>query len=95
MTAPEFSFEHRWEPPDTVVNTSCEHMDPSWFGRVPPGTLVAVQGTDMDHEQHGHAIGCLAHMRDLFPMRETLFAGSLPFSYPDKSFLRFMVIGRR
>ena len=38
--------------PGVVVNTSCEHLDPfgDWYGRIPAGTLVALQSNDMFEE---------------------------------------------
>lgn len=91
----DFSFSGWGGPPDVVINTSCEHMEPSWYLKVPSHTLLALQGTNMEHEQHEHGIASLDEMRARFPMRETLFAGTLSFSYPDKQFDRFMLIGRR
>jgi hypothetical protein len=85
---------HWGEPPDIVVNTACEHMDAVWFAHVPQGTMLALQGCDMEHEQHSHRITSVADLATLYPLRRPLWEGVLDFSYPGAfSFRRSMLIG--
>jgi hypothetical protein len=84
--------------PDIVVNTSCEHFDSlAWWERVPAGKLVVLQSTDMPHEEHHHGAGSLEGMRALYGagFEQIHFAGQKKFSYPDKSFRRYMLIGTK
>src|SRR5690606_7245251 len=38
---------------DLWINTSCEHfVTQNWWTHLPAGHLVALQGTDMVHEEH-------------------------------------------
>jgi hypothetical protein len=82
------------EPPDVVVNTACEHMKATWFEHVPKGTLMVLQGCDMEHEQHSHRIASVDDLASLYPLSEPLWEGVLDFDYPGAfSFRRSMRIG--
>jgi len=37
---------------DTIINTSCEHMDSSWFFKIPQGILVVLQTTNFEIPDH-------------------------------------------
>ena len=60
---------------------------------VPKGTMVALQGNDMIHDDHVVVSTTLEEFAEEYPLTETLFAGQKTFTYPDWSFVRFMVIG--
>jgi hypothetical protein len=84
----------RGEPPDVVVNTSCEHVADfgGWFARLPSGHLVVLQSNDY-HGIPGH-VNCvpdLAAFGAQAPLQQVLFAGTLPA----KRYRRFMLIGRK
>jgi hypothetical protein len=82
--------------PHIIINTSCEHMPNDWTREVPKKTLLAIQGTNMDHEQHTHGIRTLYDLVQYGgPWAEIRFANNRAFHYPDKTFERFMVIGFR
>lgn len=80
--------------PDIVINSSCEHMkDFLWWNNIPEGTVVCLQGSDMDDPDH-----CL-HFKDakelirLFPMQELWYDGIKRFEFNDNGFYRSMIIG--
>lgn len=73
-------------PPQLVINTSCNDMqDPSWYRRIPAGSMVALQSRD-DHET-------ISEMDDGYPMSRTLFLGSKSLRDPEMSYQRLMKIG--
>lgn len=73
-----------------VVNTSCEHMDNTWYDNIPKGTLVALQTNDyFDNEQHINCCKDLKEVKIKYPMTSIMYAGELDtFLYT-----RFMLIG--
>jgi hypothetical protein len=80
--------------PDLIINTSSEHFDSMlWFDQIPKGKRVIIQGNDMPHDDHVIHSSTLEEFADLYPLSETVYAGSLDFHYPDWSFTRFMIIG--
>lgn len=77
-----------------VVNTSCEHFeDHSWFKNIPAGVMVALQSTDMEHEQHKSKVQTLSEMKEKYADLDLLYSGEKVFVFPDWSFKRFMLIG--
>jgi hypothetical protein len=82
--------------PDIVINTSTEHFSSmEWFNRIPKGTLVCLQGNDMNHEDHHSQYTDLNSFANSFPLTEVKYIGEHKFSYPSWSFTRFMLIGRK
>lgn len=82
------------ESPDIVINTSVEHFaSRQWYDLIPAGTLVALQGNDMPHDDHVHAYTNLGDFTKSFPMKTCYYAGQLAFTYPTWTFTRYMVIG--
>ena len=82
--------------PDLIINTSTEHFNNlTWWNNIPKGTIVALQGNDMVHDDH------IIHFRNLedfahtFSMSKTLYSGTLNFNYPTWEFTRFMLIGEK
>lgn len=73
----------------TVINTACEHMDSSWFFKIPEGTLVALQTTNLDIPDHLSIVGNLDSMKEIFPLTETFHDGELDLV----DYKRFMIIG--
>lgn len=83
-------------PPHLVINSVVEHLSGShWFDAIPAGTWVALQSTDMPHAQHCRTHASLEEFRSCFPLSHVAYSGSKEFKYPDKSFSRWMVIGRK
>lgn len=87
--AKEQWFDAR-EIPNTIINTSCEHTDPSWFENVPPGKIVILQSTDfMEGEGHVNCMSDLEEFKQTYPMTETWYDGSMSF----QKYKRFMLMG--
>lgn len=78
--------------PDLIINTSCEHMDETWFHNIPEGKLICLQTNDyFSNEQH---INCVENENvalEKYPMKEVLFKGTLNTPV----YNRFMLIGRK
>jgi hypothetical protein len=80
------------ERPDTIINTSCEHLVQfsGWWERIPHGKLVILQSNDFRiPAEHVNCKSSLAEFRESAPLSRELFAGELPL--PD--YRRFMLIG--
>ena len=75
-----------------IVNTSCEHMDNTWYDNIPKGTLVALQTNDyFDNDQHINCCKDLNDAKSKYPMTSIMYSGTL------ETFLynRFMLIGTK
>jgi hypothetical protein len=92
----EYLYRADHDKPNLVINTSCEHFDSmGWFNRIPSGTLVALQSNNLKHDEDTNAIDDLNQMILNYPLTDIQYSGSLNFSYVDKSFSRFMIIGNK
>ena len=76
--------------PDWVINTSCEHMDNSWFETADSEQLIIMQSNNAP-EFEGHINTCedLEDFKTKYPLRKNLFAGELQ----TPAYTRFMQIG--
>lgn len=80
--------------PHIIINSSVEHMGPGpWFDRIPKGTIVVVQGSDLPHDDHVRRILTIDELRSACPMDRELYSGSITFNYPGLELKRFMIIG--
>jgi len=81
---------------DVVINTSSEHIiDKEWFRNI-TNQLVVIQGTDQihdDNDPHDYVFD-IEQLKQKYPMLN-YFEGQKEFVYPDKTFNRFMLIGRK
>jgi len=80
------------ETPDTIINTSCDHIDPfdDWWNMIPKNKLVILQNNDSKiDDDHVNNINSLDEMKAQAPMEKILFEGVLRL--PDYN--RFMLIG--
>ena len=94
LTADVYGLDYASEPPDVVINTSCEHLErfAEWFDRIPEGMLLVLQSNDFfDCDSHVNCVPDLAALRRQAPLSESLFEGALE----TKNYTRFMVIGRK
>ena len=83
-----------WNGPDLVINTSTEHFESSdWWDNIPKGTVVALQGNNMPHEDHHIHSNSLEDFVTSFPVTTLLYRGEKEFSYPTWKFTRYMLIG--
>lgn len=75
---------------DMVINTSCEHMDNSWFENLPDGTFVVLQTNDyFENEQHSNCCEDLEAAKSKYPMSSFYYEGELD----TQLYNRFMLIG--
>lgn len=80
--------------PDTIINTSCEHIEnfSEWYNLIPNGKLVILQSNDyFEVEEHINTYNTLVEFSLSSPMTETLFEGELFLP----NYTRFMKIGYR
>jgi hypothetical protein len=84
-------------PPDIVINTSVEHLDRrEWFWEIPRGTLIALQASDLEHDDHVAEYTSQEDLAREFPLEETMFVGTRKFRFDNGlEFSRFMIIGRK
>lgn len=81
------------EAPDTVINTSCDHMlSRSWFDLIPEGKLVVLQNNDWEeNDQHTDTVDSIQSFRSMYPLSEYVFEGELDC----KIYTRYMLVGRK
>ena len=84
--------QEMWAPPDTIINTSCEHIDPTyWAKRIPEGVRIIAQSNNMKHiKEHQHCVNSVEELLQQIQLTNIEFAGSLPLP---GGYTRFMVIG--
>jgi hypothetical protein len=83
------------ERPDTIINTSCDHIADfeKWWEMIPKGKIVVIQNNDFKDggEDHVNVVDSLEHMLSQAPVSRILFAGEREFA----KYKRFMMIGIR
>lgn len=85
-------FEVLYDTPDTVINTSCEHINnfEEWYAKIPNGKLVILQCNDyVEIEEHVNCHETLQEFETQTPLEVELFSGELQL---DK-YKRYMRIG--
>ena len=76
--------------PDWVINTSCEHMNSSWFETADSDQLIIMQSNNSpDFDGHINTCSDLEHFKAKYPMSNIKFAGELK----TPAYTRFMQIG--
>lgn len=80
-----------------LVNTSCEHFgSDAWLRKVPSGTKIFLQSTNMPHKEHISPPQNVKEFQHRFMSLVDIHgADSLHFSYPTGDFHRFMLWGRK
>ena len=77
-----------------VVNTSTEHFDNNnWFENIDKGTLVLLQGNDLEIDDHVSRPKSLEHFVSLYPINDVKFSGTMNFQFKNMSYNRHMIIG--
>ena len=82
------------ESPDTIINTSCEHIKDfdSWYSKIPANKLVILQSNNyFEIEDHINCSKSLEDFSETAPMQKVLFEGYLDLN----KYLRYMKIGIR
>ena len=85
-------FERLWDTPDTIINTSSEHINnfEQWYNKIPDGKNVVIQGNDyFEIEEHVNCSKDLKEFSDKSPMTTVLYEGELQLP----KYKRFMKIG--
>jgi hypothetical protein len=78
--------------PDTVINTSCEHIDnfEAWYSKIPDGKLVILQSNNFyEVDEHVNCVADVDEFIDTAPMTTVLYSGELELP----KYNRFMIIG--
>jgi hypothetical protein len=75
---------------NAVINTSCEHMNNTWFDNLPSGTFVILQTNDyFENPQHSNCCKDLEEAKSKYPMQSIMYEGELD----TELYNRFMLIG--
>jgi len=80
------------DSPDTVINTSCEHIDnfEAWYSKIPDGKLVILQSNNFyEVDEHVNCVADVDEFIDTAPMSTVLYSGELELP----KYTRFMIIG--
>jgi hypothetical protein len=78
--------------PNTIINTSCEHIDPfdGWYNKIPKGKLLVLQANNfVEVDEHVNTYNTLAEFSANVPMTQTLYKGELKLT----KYTRYMKIG--
>jgi len=81
-----------WTVPDTIINTSCEHIEnfDSWYNSIPFGSLVIMQSNNyFEINEHVNCHKTLESFAKQVPLGEELYSGELELP----KYKRFMRIG--
>lgn len=82
------------EMPDTIINTSCEHIENfrTWYDSIPPKTLVILQTNNyFEIPEHINCSNNLSEFSKNTPMSELLYEGTLELP----KYQRYMRIGTK
>lgn len=80
------------EMPDTIINTSCEHIVnfKEWYDRIPVGKTVILQCNNFyEIEEHVNCVNSTEEFSAISPMQKVIYEGELPL----QKYTRFMRIG--
>lgn len=82
------------DSPNTIINTSCEHLDDfiGWYNKIPTGKLVIIQANDYHEvEEHVNTYNTIEEFSSSAPMSTVFYEGELELP----KYKRFMKIGYR
>lgn len=83
-----------FNPPNIVVNTSTEHFDSTaWFDIIPSGTLVCIQGNNLNHDDHFSQVESFSEFLKSYKFSNIMYQGEKDFVYTEFKFTRYMIIG--
>ena len=80
------------DSPDTIINTSCEHIEnfAEWYAKIPTGKLVVLQNNNFfEVDEHVNCVNDLDDFASQAPLTEILYDNELKLS----KYTRFMRIG--
>lgn len=80
--------------PSVVINTSVEHMTSNeWWNRIPDGTFVCLQGSNMIDKDHVNPINSPRELLEKYPFSEPYYDGIKMFQFDNVNFYRSMTMG--
>ena len=82
------------DSPDTIINTSCEHIKnfDKWYDKIPYGKLVILQSNNyISVQEHTNCVKSIKEFERMSPMTNLLYAGELEL----EKYTRYMLIGYR
>ena len=80
------------DSPDTIINTSCEHIEnfTEWYDKIPEGKLVILQSNDFfEVDEHVNCVNDLDDFSRQSPLKSVLYSKSLEL----EKYTRYMRIG--
>ena len=80
------------DTPDTIINTSCEHISDfaEWYAKIPDGKLVVLQSNNFFKvAEHVNCVNDIEEFKSQAPMSQVLYSGKLALP----KYKRFMRIG--
>ena len=80
------------EIPDTIINTSCEHIEKftEWFNAIPKDKLVALQTNNyFDLPEHVNCVKDINQFKQQAPLSNIIYEGELEL----EKYTRYMLIG--
>lgn len=80
------------DQPDTIINTSCEHIDnfTEWFTKIPFGKLVVLQSNNYyEIQDHINCVNSVEEFLKAAPVSTVLYTGELELQH----YTRYMIIG--
>jgi len=84
---------------NVVINTSVEHMNPSWYEKISSDQLVCLQSSNMVTADPNWNIvdpnPTMGEFKSKYPMSQILFEGEKVFDYGHLVYTRYMIIGRK
>jgi len=80
------------EYPETIINTSCEHMNDSWFNKIPYELICILQSNDFTKiNDHTNCVYSIDEMKNKYPLSEIYYEGELQL----QKYNRYMLIGKK
>lgn len=77
-----------------AINTSTEHFKSKfWFNLIPKGTLILLQGNDLQIADHVSRPESLKHFISTYQVTNLKFSGTMSFQFKNMSYNRHMIIG--
>ena len=86
--------EYIADTPDTIINTSCEHIENfnKWYDLIPSGKLVVLQSNNyFELEEHIICVKDIKEFKEQCPMQDLLYSGAIKL----QKYNRFMLIGMK
>ena len=84
--------EELFDEPDTIINTSCEHIEnwTSWWNLIPEGKKVVLQVNNYSElPEHVNCVQNVEEFKEIAPLSTVLFEGGINLG----KYTRFMLIG--